>query len=185
MPQFTKNAIIDSFIKLLNEKPLDKITVKDIVEDCGINRNTFYYYFSDIRTLVVAILNKETEDVLSKHIRDESWEEGFIAAVAFALENKKAIYHIYNSVSKDELERYLNTIAEDVMRRYIHFVSDGFEIAKEDKELIISFYKCALVGMVLDWTGSGMKNNPEELIRRLGKLFEGNIIHSLELCSKQ
>lgn len=43
MAQFTKQAIINSFLKLLEETPLDKITVKDIVEDCGINRNTFYY----------------------------------------------------------------------------------------------------------------------------------------------
>lgn len=53
MLQLTKKAIVNSFIKLLNEKPLDKITVKNIAEDCGINRNTFYYHFSDIRELTV------------------------------------------------------------------------------------------------------------------------------------
>ena len=52
MPAFTKKAIADSFLKLLREKPLDKITIKDIVEDCGINRNTFYYHFEDIPALV-------------------------------------------------------------------------------------------------------------------------------------
>ena len=44
MPNFTKKAIRESFIKLLNERPLNKITVKDIVEDCGVNRNSFYYH---------------------------------------------------------------------------------------------------------------------------------------------
>ena len=48
MAQFTRTAIVNSFIRLLNEKPLDKITVKDIVDDCGVNRNTFYYHFQDI-----------------------------------------------------------------------------------------------------------------------------------------
>ena len=43
MSQFTKRAIMETFIKLLGEHPLDKITVKDIVEECGVNRNTFYY----------------------------------------------------------------------------------------------------------------------------------------------
>lgn len=41
MANFTKKAIRDSFVKLLNEKPISQITVKDIVEDCGVNRNTF------------------------------------------------------------------------------------------------------------------------------------------------
>ena len=49
--QLTKKAIMASFVRLVNKTPLDKITVKDIVEDCGVNRNTFYYYFQDIYAL--------------------------------------------------------------------------------------------------------------------------------------
>lgn len=45
MPNFTKKEIKRSFIKLLNEQPLNQISVRDIVEDCGINRNSFYYHF--------------------------------------------------------------------------------------------------------------------------------------------
>ena len=66
MAQFTQRAIAESLIKLLNERPLDKITIKDIVEDCGINRNTFYYHFEDIPSLVKQILNAEAEKVLLK-----------------------------------------------------------------------------------------------------------------------
>ena len=51
MTQFTSKAIEESFIRLLNERPLDKITIKDIVDDCGISRNTFYYHFQDITAL--------------------------------------------------------------------------------------------------------------------------------------
>ena len=184
MPQLTRKAIIDSFIRLLNEKPLDKITVKDIVENCGINRNTFYYYFDDIRTLVVDIMNMETEKVISKHIEDKSWEEGFIDAAKFALDNKKAVYHIYNSVSRDELERYLNVITNEAISEYVVMVSDGISILDSDKELIVNFYKYALVGMVLDWIGRGMKGNAEVQIRRLGQLLDGNILHLLKICGR-
>ena len=52
MASFTKNAIKQSFIKLLNERPLSKISVRDIVEDCGINRNSFYYHYQDIPALL-------------------------------------------------------------------------------------------------------------------------------------
>ena len=55
MANFTSKAIKESFIKLLNEKPMNKISVKDIVEDCGINRNSFYYHFQDIPTLLEEI----------------------------------------------------------------------------------------------------------------------------------
>lgn len=59
MPNFTQKAIKESFIKLLNDKPLHQITVKDIVEDCGVNRNTFYYHFTDIPTLLQEIIIEE------------------------------------------------------------------------------------------------------------------------------
>ena len=52
MSQFTKKAIIDAFVELISERPLSKITVKDIVTRCGVNRNTFYYYFEDIYALI-------------------------------------------------------------------------------------------------------------------------------------
>ena len=53
MASFTRKAIMDSCLRLLEERPVDKITVKDIVEDCGINRNTFYYHFSSTTTTLL------------------------------------------------------------------------------------------------------------------------------------
>ena len=88
MAQFTKKAIIESFLKLLNERPLDKITIKDVVEDCQINRNTFYYHFENIPALVEVIFREETERVIAEHQDISSWEDGFIAAADFALKNK-------------------------------------------------------------------------------------------------
>lgn len=53
---FTKKAIIEAFWKLLEEKPYNKITVKEIVDSCQINRNTFYYHFHDIPDLLEQII---------------------------------------------------------------------------------------------------------------------------------
>ena len=67
MPNFTKNAIKQAFIKLLDERPLKQITVKDIVEECGINRNTFYYHFSDIPTLTEEIMMEGATQIIEKY----------------------------------------------------------------------------------------------------------------------
>ncbi len=184
MPSFTKKAIVDSFLKLLREKQLDKITIKDIVEDCGINRNTFYYHFDDIPALVEDILKAETERVISEHQDMESWEEGFIAAADFALDNKKSVYHIYNSVKREIFEQYLNNISRDVMKRFVEQVSEGTGASEEDKALIVEFYKAALTGMVLDWLGAGMQYDPRQVIRRLGRMLEGEIEAALKRISR-
>ncbi len=175
MTQFTKKAIMQSFLKLLGERPLDKITIKDIVEECQINRNTFYYHFENIPALVEEIFREETQRVIEAHGDADSWEEGFIAAAAFALQNKKVIYHIYNSANRQEFYRYLNNIATDVMTRFVNKVSEGLQVSGNDKALIASFYKSALVGMLLDWLNAGMKYDPVLLITRLGKMLDGNI----------
>lgn len=59
MSQTTKRALAASLKKLLSDKPLDKITVTDIAEDCGVNRQTFYYHFQDIYDLVEWIYTSE------------------------------------------------------------------------------------------------------------------------------
>ena len=69
MANFTKPAIKASFMKLLNERPLNKISVRDIVEDCGINRNSFYYHFQDIPALLGEIITEETEKLITKTIK--------------------------------------------------------------------------------------------------------------------
>ena len=179
MKQFTEKAIKQAFIKLLNERPLDRITIKDIVEECGVARNTFYYHFADIPTLLENIINGEIERVLSDTETDQAWEDAFISGAQFALENKRFIYHAYKSVRHEEVERYLNSVAGEIMRRLVTRVAEEIPVSREDKLLIAEFYKYALVGMVKGWLDQGMKTDPVPVIKRLGVMLEGNIELSL------
>ena len=81
MAQFTKKAIIEAFIELLGERPLDKITVKDIVTRCGVNRNTFYYYYQDIYALVADIFELETQRILGDNMEYDCWQDAFFRYV--------------------------------------------------------------------------------------------------------
>ena len=75
MPSFTRKAIMQSFLKLVDQRPINKVTIKDIVEDCGINRNTFYYHFSDIPALIEAIVQEEAAELFKAHPTISSYEE--------------------------------------------------------------------------------------------------------------
>lgn len=184
MAQFTKKAIVESFLKLLNQKPLDKITVREIVEDCEINRNTFYYHFEDIHALLTFIVDTEVEKVLADCTDIQSLEDGFIEAADFALKNKRAVFHIYNSVNRKEVERYLHSVAEAVVRRLVEKEQPSDRILESDRELLIHFYKCGLVGIVTGWLEEGMKTDPENLIRSLGRLLDGSITLALSRENK-
>ena len=67
MPNFTKRAIKETFLRQLNQRPLSKITVKDIVEECGINRNSFYYHFEDLPALVEDIVAERVSELVERH----------------------------------------------------------------------------------------------------------------------
>lgn len=178
--QYTRKIIRDVFVKMLNERPLNKITVKDIATECEINRNTFYYYYADIYALLSEIFQTELQTVIDEYNDTLSWEESFIVGARFALENKTAIYHVYNSMQREELVNYIYNVSGNVMIRYIERVSDGMSDSLEDRKLIASFYQCALTEMVLRWIASGMKEDPDTIIRRIGQLFDGNIELSLK-----
>lgn len=178
--QYTKKKIREEFIKILNERPLNKITVKDIASACEINRNTFYYYYTDVYALLSELFQTELQTVIDEYNDTFSWEESFIVATKFALENKIAINHVYNSIQREELEDYIYNVSGHVMNRYVEKLSDGISASSGDKKLISSFYQCALTEMVLRWIASGMKEDPDTIVRRIGQLFDGHIALSLK-----
>ena len=185
MPNQTKQAIRQSFIKLLNERSFDKISIKDIVEDCNINRNTFYYHYQDIFDLIEDILNTEAEKVLGQGRDLTTWQEDFIVSTQFALENKKAIYHLHNSRHHQELERYFLKLADDLMLRFVKQQAKDLSVPEEDVRLLAAFYKHGVVGLLFDWMEQGMREDPQLVIRRIGFLLDGNIRGSLEKATEQ
>ncbi|MCI9214050.1 MAG: TetR family transcriptional regulator [Oscillospiraceae bacterium] len=171
MPNFTRRAIKESFLKLLNQRPLNQITVKDIVEDCGINRNSFYYHFSDLPALVEEIMAERVSAMVENHPTVDSVQEGADAIVEFVMHNKRAIYHIYNSVSRDVFERHLMEVCRYVVTTYL----DGMleEVEEADRDAILRFHRCACFGSVIDWLNGGMKDDVSDYFRRIRQLRLG------------
>ena len=71
----TKRAIQNAFLELLNEKPLGKITVKDVSERCEINRNTFYYHYQDMLMLLEDMCKNDFDHIVEIYPELNSLEE--------------------------------------------------------------------------------------------------------------
>ena len=119
MANFTRRAIKETFLKLLNQRPLNQITVKDIVEDCGINRNSFYYHFQDLPALLEEIIARRVQELIKDHPTVDSVEDCFDAALEFVQKNRRAVLHIYGSLSRDVFERYLMDVCLYVVKTYV------------------------------------------------------------------
>ena len=173
MSNFTKEAIKASFMKLLNEQPLNKISVRSISEDCGINRNSFYYHFENIPDLIESIITDRVDFLVKKYPTINSIDECFNVAFERLLENKKAVLHIYNSVNRDIYERYTLKICEYVVSSYVTTVFTTSDISENDRKILIKFFKCQLFGMCIEWISTGMNNDAISEFHRLMELCHG------------
>ena len=181
MPKnYTKNLIKQEFIKLLNKKSLHNITVTEIAKQCKIERKTFYYHYENLPQLVKEIFDEELEDVIEEFNETLSWEESFISATKFILENKKVVKHMYESDYKVELEKYIFSISGEIMRKYVRRVAKDTKAQEIDIKLIAFFYQCALSSSLIQWVATDMKTDPKLVTRRLGELMDGNILEALK-----
>ncbi len=180
MSQVTKYAIEASLKKLLLQKPLDKITISDITEDCGISRMTFYYHFKDIYDLVEWICLEESRRALEDKKTYDTWQQGFLQILEAVRDNKPFILNVYHSVSREQIELYLYKLTYDLLINVVEEKSQGMSIRPEDKQFIADFYKYAFVGLTLDWVRHNMKEDPQVIIDHLTKLVTGNITTALE-----
>lgn len=181
---YTKDLIRKEFIKLLNKKRLHNITVTELAKACNIERKTFYYHYDNLTELVKEIFDEELDIVIEEFNETLSWEESFILAAKFILDNKKMVKHIYESDYRIDLEKYIFSISGEIMRNYVKRLGQITKAKDIDMKLIAYFYQCALSSALIKWVATGMKNDPKAITRRLGELMDGNILLSLKRSEK-
>ena len=182
MSQVTKRALAASLIKLLSQKPLDKVTVKDIVEDCGVNRQTFYYHFKDIYDLVEWVCVEDATRILGENKTYDTWQQGFLQILEALRKDKAFFTSVYRSISREQLENYLYRLTYDLMMGVVEERAAGMTVRPEDKEFIANFYKFAFVGLTLDWIKNDMRQDPAQLVEQLSTLIHGDVTKALEKC---
>lgn len=174
----TKKAIMEGFLRLLGQRPFDKISVVDIAAECKINRNTFYYYYQDVYALVDEVFRVETQRFAERKPACQSWAQVFLEATAFTRENRQAIYHLYNSANRSRLETYLYDVNLAGMTSFVRKEAEGLNVPEKDVETLAKFYTAALLGLTLTWLSGGMKEDAESYIADISRLLEGSLRHA-------
>ncbi len=180
MSQVTKRALEASLKSLLLQKPLSKITVTDITEDCGINRMTFYYHFKDIYDLVEWCCQEDASRALAGKKTYETWQQGLLQIFEAVRENKPFILNVYRSVSREQVENYLYKVTYALLDGVVEEQAQGMSVRQEDKAFLATLYQYMFVGLMLDWIKSDMKEDPQAIVSRLELAIHGNIRAALE-----
>ena len=175
MSQVTKRALEQSLKNLLLKKPLTKITVGDITEDCGINRMTFYYHFKDIYDLVEWSCLEDAKRALEEKKTYDTWQQGFLQIFKAVQENKPFILNVYRCVPREQVEKYQQPLVDQLLLNVINEEAAGITVRDEDKQFIAQVYSYMFIGLMLDWIKDDMREDPQQIVEKLSKLIKGSV----------
>ena len=179
MSQVTKRALEQSLKNLLLKKPLTKITVGDITEDCGINRMTWYYHFKDIYDLVEWSCLEDAKRALEEKKTYDTWQQGFLQIFKAVQENKPFILNVYRCVHREQVEKYLQPLVDQLLLDVINEEATGVIVRDEDKQFIAKVYSYMFIGLMLDWIKDDMREDPKQIVDNLSKVIKGSISTAL------
>lgn len=175
MSQVTKRALEQSLKNLLLKKPLTKIAVGDITDDCGINRMTFYYHFKDIYDLVEWSCLEDAKRALDEKKTYDTWQQGLLQIFKAVQENKPFILNVYRCVHREQVEKYLQPLVDQLLLNVINEEAAGITVRDEDKQFIAQVYSYMFIGLMLDWIKDDMREDPQQIVEKLSKLIKGSV----------
>ena len=172
-------ALEQSLKRFLLKKPLDKITIKDLTDDVGISRMSFYYHFKDIYDLVEWSCIYDATNTLKGNKTYDTWQEGLTSIFEAVLQNKPFILNVYHTTTQDSIERFLFTTVHDLILGVVREKAQGTNISEEQIQFIADFYKYSFVGIMLDWIGKGMNEDYNEIVYNMANTLHGSIANSI------
>jgi probable dihydroxyacetone kinase regulator len=187
MKQKAKAAIIDSFKQLLNKKSIDKITVKEICENCDVNRQTFYNHFTDTMDVFKTIFYEELSVEIAQNRTFETWGGGFLATMNYLKRNSKMILHIYKSTYWSEANSYFTNLSSRLLEDVVDecALQLSVDLKEKDQKFIVNFYRHVFNGLMMDWVSEGMEEEPEIILKKLLIMITGSIPRSVTTFVKE
>jgi AcrR family transcriptional regulator len=179
IPKSTKQTIIDAFIAQLNKKPLYMITVQGIVKSCGINRNTFYYHFKDIYSVLDAIFEIDEQKRCEIENNFEGLADIFRRRARFATDNRKAISNLFNVLNRVKCEKYLYSGVDSLVTAYVRKQADGMSVPENTIKQASMLCRYVIVGLITEWVNGGMKGDLEFYIDNVISFLRGIIWNML------
>ena len=163
---------------------LKNITIKDLTDDCGLNRQTFYYHFSDIYELMEWIFVDEANRILNLDYIDYDIKTILEKTFNCVQDNEKLILNAYKSTDKSLLDNFLKSWIRPIITHIITKRAEGRNISDEDRDFVIDVCVTVVLGITFQWLENGMEDNLSGKADKLITLLDGNIEMVLDRFTK-
>ena len=173
----TKKMLATSLKNAMKQKSFSKITVSEIIQDCGVNRKTFYYHFEDIYALLKWMFEEEAIEVVKHFDLLVDYEEAIRFVMKYVDENDYIISCAYNSIGREEMKRFFFADFLGIITAVIHSaeVNAGRMIDPDFKNYVARFYTEAISGMLIDWVQQKDKHDREKVIEYMTAIIAAGL----------
>lgn len=162
----TKKTLATSLKKFMGIKPLSKITITEIISDCGLNRKTFYYHFEDIYALLKWILEEEAVEVVKQFDLLIDYEEAIIFVMDYVDSNKHILNCAFDTMGREELKRFFYNDFIDIIYSLVDSLESnmGITVTKDYKDFVCDLYTETLAGLLINWFRDRKEHDREKTI---------------------
>lgn len=173
----TCQAISGALKQLMTQKPLERITVAEIMDTCGMRRQHFYYYFTDIYDLLRWTFEKEALELLQQQQGVSPWQNGFLHLFQYINQNRAVCLCALDSLGKESLKQLLEADVSSIVDRAVRQAAEenGLSAHSPEVEVVICLVTIMMAGAVESWLRGELTQTPEELIRRIDMMFQDYI----------
>ena len=181
MSQFTKKAIMDSFVELAQSIPMDKITIKQVSDNCGINRNTFYYYYQDLYALKEEIIYVKAQKLFvnMEFSSPESWKSNLRIVGAYARKNEVFIRNLFNSMGRDAFGDYIVDVVSKMAYQNIDNLYEtkvaptGKKVSEKEKKRLAYFFSKIFAETTVEWIRGKSSDDPVDTLEHGIEMLDG------------
>ena len=173
----TKRTLAASLKGFMEKKPLSKITISEIIADCGVNRKTFYYHFDDIYALLKWMLEKEAIEVVKQFDLLVDYREAVLFVMNYVRENKHLLCCAYDSMGRDEMKRFFYADFIGIMQTVVRNTEQqlGVNVEEQFKEFLAHFYTEAIAGLLIDEFTNKEGHDPEKAVEYLSLVLKSSL----------
>lgn len=182
----TKRTLAASLKKFMEIKPLSKITVSEIISDCGVNRKTFYYHFEDIYALLKWMLDEEAVEVVKQFDLLVDYREAILFIMDYVKNNKHLLSCAYDSMGRDEMKRFFYADFVGIVQSAIDTTEQqlGLAVNTTFKKFLVHFYTEAIAGLLISEFKDQEDHNPQKVVEYFSLILKSSLPEVLKSAAE-
>ena len=187
-PSETKLLMSEALKRLIKDRPFSKITVQDIVSECNINRNTFYYHFENNYDLLSFTYEQEVQNIVDFfHEANATVPQAMDFVLDYIDKNIPLCTCAYESLGEQQLKIIFEKDLIEFVRATIDYMAlQAATKFSEDLKSFVAYSYSNLLSSQIIWYIRHSEDLDKEIFRQcLQTFFTASLKSVLEEAAKK